>query len=50
MRTGAYCGAVALASFLAGVIISDSPVVAWYVGLLLPCVAGLVGVVFEERS
>lgn len=50
MRTGAYCGAVALACFLAGVIVSDNPVAAWYIGLLLSVVAGLVGVVFEDQS
>lgn len=50
MRTGAYCGVVALASFLLGVITSGSPVAAWYVGFFLPLVAGLVGTVFEERS
>lgn len=50
MRTGAYCGTVALASFVIGIIVAGNPVPAMYFGIVLAVFAGIVGTVFEERS
>lgn len=50
MRTGAYCGTVALASFVIGIIVAGNPVPAMYFGIGLTVLAGIVGAGFEERT